>query len=247
MKWTLFVFLLFPVLAFAQADTTAPQPNRMNPVSVGQHDCAAYLQEGNYHAFNSSLPESNSVLLSFQIDTDGSVKDIKIKRSNTDTFLNNLAMKCASEWQYRPATVNGQPVSTPWSAMVSWNDNPQPGKVDTRHLMFFIDIAASGKARQTCMTTTPDYIDRQWTYYRAIANMNRRESNEEFTCIGKEDIGQRICLAKPASHFYPGIIVTTVLVSGNWADAWVNLDTALHCDAIPALDFENGTPHSAAN
>ena len=58
--------------------------------------------------------------LSFFIAVDGSTKDISILQSTGNAELDEAAKICAADWQYKPATQDGQPVQVPWKASVRW-------------------------------------------------------------------------------------------------------------------------------
>ena len=93
------------------------QPGQTSlPVSVGRpHSCA---QE--YPSEARDRHEEGITLLAFRILTDGTVDSIKVTTSSGSPSLDEAAMKCVSEWHYRPAVKNGQIADAAWTARVAW-------------------------------------------------------------------------------------------------------------------------------
>jgi TonB family protein len=55
----------------------------------------------------------------FTVTTEGMVKGAYVSTSGDPTF-DDAAKRCVSEWQYKPATRNGQPVAVFWATRVAW-------------------------------------------------------------------------------------------------------------------------------
>jgi len=86
------------------------------PATVGKpHSCA---QE--YPADARDRHEQGVTALAFNILTDGTVDAIKVIASSGSQDLDDAAVKCVSEWHYRPAVKNGQLVEAPWNAKINW-------------------------------------------------------------------------------------------------------------------------------
>jgi TonB family protein len=93
------------------------QPGQSSPpASVGKaHACA---QE--YPAEARDRHEEGITSLAFRILSDGTVDAVKVLASSGSQILDDAAMKCVSEWHYRPAIKNGQIVDAPWTARIAW-------------------------------------------------------------------------------------------------------------------------------
>lgn len=61
-------------------------------------------------AMRTKLP-AGVVIVSFVVAEDGKVKDVKATKS-PDPELSEAAVACVRKWKFRPATVDGKPVST---------------------------------------------------------------------------------------------------------------------------------------
>ena len=86
------------------------------PASIGRaHTC---LQ--NYPPVSQRLGEEGVSLLSFTINTDGSISNISVAKSSGSDRLDSAAMSCAAHWRYKPAVDKGQPIAWPWKAEVRW-------------------------------------------------------------------------------------------------------------------------------
>ena len=65
--------------------------------------------------------ELNNTVLSFEIDIDGTVKDVVIEQSSGDDCVDKAAANCAATgWHYKPAMQNGQPVAVMWRVSINW-------------------------------------------------------------------------------------------------------------------------------
>jgi len=86
------------------------------PVSIGRkHDCT-----NQYPPTAQRLGQEGTTLLSFKVGTDGSVSGVSVAKSSGFDSLDNAAVTCASRWQYKPASEDGQPVVKDWQANVVW-------------------------------------------------------------------------------------------------------------------------------
>ena len=114
-----------PVAAVTQVTTTitpppppkaAPAPSISAPASIGRpHVC-----QQKYPPMAVRLGHEGTTGLSFRITTDGSVKDVKVANPSGHDELDQAAVSCAENWQYKPAIQNNQPVEVPWQASVRW-------------------------------------------------------------------------------------------------------------------------------
>jgi len=86
------------------------------PVSVGRkHSCTEQ-----YPQTALRLGQEGTTLLSFKVTTDGGVANVTVAKSSGFDALDNAAVACASHWQYKAASVDGQPVEKDWQANVVW-------------------------------------------------------------------------------------------------------------------------------
>jgi protein TonB len=68
--------------------------------------------------------------LSYTIEIDGSIKNITVFKSSGNDMLDQAAIQCATNWTYKPAMRNGQPVAVPWKAKVRWAIGRVPQQAD---------------------------------------------------------------------------------------------------------------------
>ncbi|HEX4292968.1 MAG TPA: energy transducer TonB [Rhizomicrobium sp.] len=67
--------------------------------------------------------------LTFTVQADGTVRDVKIAKPSGSDRLDDAAVECVSKWHYRPAVKDGQLVDTPMTVKVDWNlDEPDEDK-----------------------------------------------------------------------------------------------------------------------
>ncbi|MGH6873002.1 MAG: TonB family protein [Rhizomicrobium sp.] len=59
-------------------------------------------------------------LLKLFIKPDGSVENITVLKTSGSPDLDTASIACATPWKYKPATLNGVPVESPWVTRVSW-------------------------------------------------------------------------------------------------------------------------------
>jgi TonB family protein len=59
--------------------------------------------------------------LSFDVDADGSVKDVAVTKSSGSQDVDLSAGTCAYSWRYNPAMQDGKPVKVHWHETVTWN------------------------------------------------------------------------------------------------------------------------------
>jgi TonB family protein len=112
--------LLFFGLTSAVAPPPAPvlPPAGMTaPASVGvPHSC----DENQYPVSALQTGTEGSTILRFTITRDGAVKAPTISQTSGNPDLDNAAIACASQWQYKPAMQNGVAVDAQHMAMVKW-------------------------------------------------------------------------------------------------------------------------------
>jgi protein TonB len=58
--------------------------------------------------------------VSFQITTEGSVKNVVVTQSSGSEELDQAAIECTGSWTYRPAQKDGHPIEIAWRADVNW-------------------------------------------------------------------------------------------------------------------------------
>lgn len=106
-----------PQVAAVPAPPVAPKPQGISaPVSIGaSHSC-----ENEYPATAQRLNQEGTTGISFTVNTDGSVSDVQVASSSGHDTLDQAAIRCASNWRYKPAMQNGEPVAAPWKTNVQW-------------------------------------------------------------------------------------------------------------------------------
>jgi TonB family protein len=57
---------------------------------------------------------SGSVTLSYTVNGEGRVEDVRVTRSSGDDRLDRAATSAARKWRYKPAVQDGQPRSVKW-------------------------------------------------------------------------------------------------------------------------------------
>jgi TonB family protein len=107
---------LMPAIALAQAE--APRGVATRPSAVNAHTCAVREY---YPRLQIEDNIEGSARVGLTIAADGTVQDITIAESSGSDALDQASMLCAATWVYKPATANGQPIATPWKAIVSWS------------------------------------------------------------------------------------------------------------------------------
>ncbi|MGN6514553.1 MAG: energy transducer TonB [Rhizomicrobium sp.] len=98
-----------------------PKPAISSPVSIGRpHTCGQRY----YPALATRLGHEGTTTISFTVNADGSVSDVKIAQSSGYDELDQAAIPCAETWKYKPAMQNGAPVAkTDYLAKVTWRLN----------------------------------------------------------------------------------------------------------------------------
>lgn len=88
------------------------------PASIGRpHTCGQRY----YPAIALRLNQEGTTVLAFKITADGSVTDISVAESSGHDSLDQAAITCAQNWQYKPAMQNGANIEVPWKASVKWS------------------------------------------------------------------------------------------------------------------------------
>lgn len=103
--------------AAVPAPPAPPKPQGISaPVSIGaSHSC-----ENEYPPSSVRLNQEGTTSIKFTVNTDGSVSNVQVVGSSGHDALDEAAIKCASNWRYKPAQQNGQPVPAPWTTNVQW-------------------------------------------------------------------------------------------------------------------------------
>lgn len=92
------------------------QTTNNGPASVGRpHSCSE-----DYPLDLAQQGAEGMTVLSFTIDENGDVHDLKVSRSSGISGLDEAALSCAARWHYKPAMRDGKPVAIPWSAAVQF-------------------------------------------------------------------------------------------------------------------------------
>jgi TonB family protein len=87
-----------------------------SPESIGKpHICSEY-----YPPINVRLGVQGTTTVGFTITTQGTTENVHVVNSAGDKLLDDAAVFCASQWLYRPALKDSQPIAVPWKAEVRW-------------------------------------------------------------------------------------------------------------------------------
>lgn len=122
----------------------APGQNSQ-PSSAGKaHNCGA-----EYPSYSLDHHQEGVTALAFNILTDGTVDAVKVLASSGSQALDEAAVKCVSEWHYRPAIKNGQLAETPWKAKVTWR---LPAMDELAHPESAPDASHGDQPQQTTTT-----------------------------------------------------------------------------------------------
>lgn len=91
-----------------------PVPDFIRPKPISSHMCDVHF------ATAKKVTVSGPTILSFKIIADGSVQNVRVSKSSGNEVFDQEGALCAEKWRYEPATENGKPVASNWSAMVDW-------------------------------------------------------------------------------------------------------------------------------
>jgi periplasmic protein TonB len=95
----------------------AQPPPVTAPASIGKaHECGSRY----YPPLATRLNHEGVTTIGFTIQADGTVTNVHVTESSGHDELDQAAIPCASNWHYKPAMQNGQPVSVPWTTKVVW-------------------------------------------------------------------------------------------------------------------------------
>src|SRR3954469_21801654 len=100
------------------APPKAAQPPPVTaPASIGKaHECGSRY----YPPLATRLNHEGVTTIGLTIQADGTVTNVHWTESSGHDELDQAAIPCASNWHYKPAMQNGQPVSVPWTTKVVW-------------------------------------------------------------------------------------------------------------------------------
>lgn len=117
MKQFALLLLLWSSAAFAQEQPTPPTPPApsTDDVVVKLHNCDNYYPPD---ALKANVEGTTKI--SFRINTEGNVEDMRIVTSSGNYELDEAAKICASHWHYHAAMLHGEPIEVPWTATIVW-------------------------------------------------------------------------------------------------------------------------------
>ncbi len=105
-----------PVITKIVRQTVVKTEKISQPASAGKpHNCLA-----DYPVESLNKGEQGDTLINFKILTDGTVDAIKVITSSGSERLDEAAVKCASNWHYRPAIKDSKLVETTNTARIRW-------------------------------------------------------------------------------------------------------------------------------
>jgi TonB family protein len=97
-------------------------PANTAPVSLGKPAC---FQD--YPAAAKATHATGTAVIAYTVTAAGAVDAVHVEQSSGNPVLDQSAVACAAQWQYRPATQNGTPVAAPWKLQVHWSIDPFGG------------------------------------------------------------------------------------------------------------------------
>lgn len=97
-------------------NTPVPPPRPAAPSSIG----APHVCMQDYPAAAVAAHQEGTTTIGFTITEAGATTNIHIVKSSGFPLLDDAATSCASNWRYRPAIKDGQPIAVPWKAEVKW-------------------------------------------------------------------------------------------------------------------------------
>jgi TonB family protein len=145
--------VLFAVLPGGALADAAPE----KPSAAGQpHVCTPYYPQAAVKAGAEGVTTT-----SFTITAQGRVVNPSIRTSSGNADLDAASLTCVSTWTYKPATMNGVAVETPWLASVQWKldaaQNYQLVAVcDTYHALSEQMLAGIGGVTGLTLRVMPD-------------------------------------------------------------------------------------------
>lgn len=74
----------------------------------------------NYYPM-AALPAEGTTQVLFLIGVDGHTKDVKVVVPSGSQLLDDAAIACVGQWEFKPATQDGNPVEVTWSTLVNWH------------------------------------------------------------------------------------------------------------------------------
>ena len=112
------VFAICVIGSFAQENSPAPEKvfRAGGDVSAPR---AIYVPDPDYPDEARKKKIQGTVILSIVVGSDGSVHDVKIKRS-VGYGLDEKAMEAVSQWQFEPGRKEGKPVAVPMDVEVTF-------------------------------------------------------------------------------------------------------------------------------
>lgn len=130
--------------------------------------------------------------LAFRIAVDGHPSDIKVATSSGNEQLDTASLQCASNWRYKPAVRNGEPVEVPWQADIVWNMNIPPVETDSPERCISATPLSPDDLRDSDGTSVVSYV--LWAGFLldlrlAQSSGNHRLDNAALQCV--KDIGYR--------------------------------------------------------
>ena len=101
------------VPAAPAATGTADARSAQAPVRTGPRVDASWAGNSppSYPAMARRLGEEGEVRLDVHVGPDGSVLEVKLKRSSGSPLLDRTAIETVKKWRFTPATVDGRPVA----------------------------------------------------------------------------------------------------------------------------------------
>lgn len=120
------IALLLLLTVAATAQTTSQDPQGRIDYSGKEYVAPAAAGQAHFCGFDQYPPSAirsgaqGETTLNFIIQADGTTAGGEVVTSSGNAALDDAAITCIKSWRYIPATHNGVPISTRWSAKVIW-------------------------------------------------------------------------------------------------------------------------------
>jgi TonB family protein len=99
------------LLGSSMADSGESDVNKAIPATSGTEAVPLDQPPGNYPPRALDQGVEGWVIVSFVVTPQGTTEDIEVIQSSRTGFFENAAMGAVKKWQYKPATLNGEPVA----------------------------------------------------------------------------------------------------------------------------------------
>ncbi len=129
---------------------TPPLQQTVPPAKTGPGIGCAGLY---YPALAVRLSLEGTVTVGFTVTAQGAVTNVGIISSSGSSVLDDASVACVSQFQYKPATRNGQPIEVPWKVVINWALHGGPRSTGSPHICPASLLPADGSIKPNGETT----------------------------------------------------------------------------------------------